>query len=251
MMRRRIFGLVGLLLVAVVAGLSVLPARWLGAAIPTHWPLALGNAQGTVWSGSAALAIGPTHSRRRLPDLLHWHWSFSGGPRLHLQHPWLGGPLVLAITPKGLTLSSQTLALPAQTLAALDPRLAAVGPEGHIRLSWPALRLNADRMTAQQNRLLQAEWRDAASALTPIRPLGHYSLALNGTDDAAIQVQLLTLEGPLLLQGSGLLHPGQGLQFDGTAQADPAAHTTVQAALQDVLGAIGPRQNNMSMLRFR
>src|SRR5690606_41381651 len=84
---------------AVAAALVVLPASWLAAALPAHWPLAIVDTQGTVWKGTAAVAIGPAHQRRRLSEPLRWEWSFSRGPQLAIQHRWLSGPLTLALTP--------------------------------------------------------------------------------------------------------------------------------------------------------
>ena len=249
MTRHRLFALIGLLLVACTAALAVLPARWLMTTLPAHWPLAIVDASGTVWSGSATLAVGPPHNRRRLRDPLHWRWSFGSGPRVQLSHPWLSGPLMLAFAPTGIALSSQTLTLPANALATLDARIAAIGPEGRLSLRWPATHIGRDTQ-ADGSALLEAEWRDAASALTPIRPLGHYRLNLTHAEGSA-HLTLATLHGPLLLEGSGSLSGRQGLQFRGEARADPAADTMIHAALQDVLGALGPRQNNVTLLHYR
>lgn len=249
-MKRRLLILTGLCLAAFAAALAVLPARWLMPALPVQWPLAIVDATGSVWSGTAALAVGPPHNRRRLPAPLRWQWSFSQGPRMELAHPWLGGPLILALSPSGLAISSQTLTLPAQALATLDARLAAVGPEGRLSLAWPATHIGPAGGPSQGSRLLQAEWQEAASALTPIRPLGHYTLTLTQAAQGA-DLRLATKDGPLLLEGTGTLNSRTGLRFQGTAQADPKEHASVHAALQDVLSALGPRQNNVTRLDYR
>lgn len=238
-----------LLMTALAAALAVLPARWLNAAVPSQWPLAIVDAEGTVWSGTAGLALGPESNRRRLPDPITWHWSFSQGPRLHIQHAWLGGPLMLAFAPRGVTVSSQTMSLPAQALATLDPRLAAIGPQGQLRLSWPAQRLT-HTAPVDGARLLDVQWLDAASALSPLRPLGQYTLNLTA-DKAAVRMLLSTQKGPLVLQGTGRLDQTNGLNFEGSAQADASSDPVTQAALQDVLNAMGPRQNNLTLLRHR
>lgn len=248
MKHRLLLGVLALMLVAAGA-IAVLPARWLIMMIPAHWPLAIVDASGTVWSGSAAVAVGPPHSRRRLPDPLRWHWSFGHGPRMTLSHPWLSGPLLIAFSPHGVTLSAQALTLPAQALATLDARIAAVGPEGHLILKWPATRVMPPPARNGVT-LLQAEWQEAAAALAPVRPLGNYTLQLtqatHGTDLA-----LATLDGPLLLEGTGSLSPRTGLQFKGTAQADPAANAATHSALQDILNALGPRKNHVTLLHYR
>lgn len=248
MMRHRLFALIGLIFVAGAAALAVLPARWLMAALPAHWPMAIVDASGTIWSGTATLAVGPAHHRHRLAPPLRWHWSFGNGPRMQLSHPWLNGPLTLALSPTGISVSSQTLTLPAQALATLDARIAAIGPEGRLSVRWPAT--DFGRGAPEGTGLLEAEWRDAASTLTPIRPLGHYKLTITHVEGSA-NLGLATLHGPLLLEGAGSLDGRQGLQFKGSARADPAADSMVHAALQDVLGALGPRQNNVTLLHYR
>lgn len=249
MRRKRVLSFIALLALAVAAALVVLPASWLAAALPAHWPLAIVDTQGTVWKGTAAVAIGPAHQRRRLSEPLRWEWSFSRGPQLAIQHRWLSGPLTLALTPTGLAVSAQTLSVPAGALATLDARLAAVGPEGRLTIRWPTLRFSPS-LPAPGTRLLDAEWRDAASALAPIRPLGHYTLSMTAGDGIS-ELQLASRQGPLLLEGKGGFNARQGLDFTGTARADPTANEAVHRALQDVLGALGPRQNNVTLLRLR
>lgn len=250
MIRRRLLMLTGLLLAAIAAGLAVLPARWLMRALPAHWPLAIVAADGTVWSGSATLAVGPGPHQRTLPEPVRWSWSFRNGPQMTLTHPWLGGPLILAPSFTGLGISAQTLRLPAQALASLDARIAAIGPEGRLSVAWPPVFLGLGNRPAGTP-LLTAEWREAASALTPIRPIGHYAIALKQAGDDTVDLTLSTRQGPLILDGAGMLDPRGGLRFDGVARADPAASSAVQAALFDVLSALGPRQNDETLLHYR
>lgn len=249
-MRRRLLSLLALLMVAGVGALAVLPARWLMLALPSHWPVAIVDASGTIWSGSAILALGPQENRRTLPDPLRWRSSIANGPQIELRHPWLGGPVTLAATTGGLVVSAQTLQLPAAALAALDPRIAAVGPGGILALSWPPARLGSSAHKPGQ-RLLDAEWRSASSALTPIRPVGHYALALRQGAANGAEIFVESRSGPLLIEGAGSVDRTDGLRFRGTARADPAASREVHAALQDILGALGPRQNELTLLHYR
>lgn len=240
----------GLLLLACAAALVVLPARWMMAMIPDHWPLAVVDASGTIWSGSATVALGAREHQRTVPAALRWETSWARGPKLTLHHPWLGGPLALTPAWLGLGISGQTLQLPAAALATLDARLAAVGPGGTLSLKWPASVIGRTQTPAGTT-LLEARWRDAASALTPIRPLGDYALVLTQLASGNVDVTLSTREGALALKGQGTLNSTQGFRFDGTAQADPSASTNDQAALRDVLAALGPQRNNQTLLRFR
>ncbi|NYT57768.1 type II secretion system protein N [Alcaligenaceae bacterium] len=240
----------GLILLACVAALAVLPARWFIAVVPDHWPLAVVDASGTIWSGSATVALGAREHQRTVPAALRWETSWARGPKLTLRHPWLGGPLALTPAWLGLGISGQTLQLPAAALATLDARMMAVGPGGTLSLKWPASIIGPTPRPAGTT-LLEARWRDAASALTPIRPLGDYALVLKQLASGSVDVTLSTLEGTLVLKGQGTLNRTQGFQFDGTAQADPSASAHDQTALRDVLAALGPQRNNQTLLRFR
>lgn len=246
---RAVLVAIGLLLLAIAAAIAVLPARWLMLALPGHWPVAIVDAHGTVWNGTATLALGPERHRRTLPDPLQWDWSFTYGPRMEVSHPWLGGSVTLVPGWTGIGISAQTLQLPAQALTTLDARIASINPGGRLSLSWPATHIGRHSRPAG-TRLLDAEWREAVSALSPVRPLGNYTLSVKQSAGGGADIALATRQGPLVLEGSGLLD-GTGLQFKGTAQADPATSADVEAALQDVLAALGPRKNKVTLLHYR
>jgi general secretion pathway protein N len=248
MSRRLIFSAASLMLLAFCAALVVLPARWIMAMLPGNWPLAVVNASGTVWSGSATIAVGPPERRRTVAEPLRWQLSIADGPKLLVSHPWLGGPLAMTPAWLGIGISGQTLQLPASVLATLDARIAAVGPGGELSLKWPATLIGGSKRSAGAT-LLDVQWRNAVSTLAPIRPLGDYALALKQGPQGQAELTLSTQQGPLVLKGTGVL--GHGFQFDGTAQADPAANASTQAALRDLLAALGPHQNNQTILRFR
>lgn len=250
MSRHRGLAGIGLLLVMALSALAVLPARWLMLALPPDIPIAIADTTGTVWSGSATLALGRGQNRRILPDPLRWNLSFADGPRLDLHHAWLRGPVTLAVTLDGVKLSGQTLALPARALAAVDPAIATIGPGGMLTVSWPAITLFPSARPGGQP-LLNAEWRDASSALTPVRPLGDYVLVSRQGTDGRADFLIETRRGPLLLEGRGHIDASTGLHFRGTARADPSAPAEIQTALQDILGALGPRQNQQTLLNYR
>lgn len=250
MSRRFAFFMAGLILLACGAALTVLPARWVMAMVPEALPLSVVDASGTIWSGSATMAIGVFPHRRTIPEPLRWRLSFSNGPRLLLSHPWLGGPLTLAPAWLGVGVSAQTLQLPATVLSTLDARIAAIGPGGELSLKWPAMFIGRSGRPAGSP-LLDVQWLNAVSALTPIRPMGTYTLALKQGASGGSDLTLSTQLGPLILKGTGVLDRKNGFQFDGTAQADPAENASVQAALHDLLATLGPRQNNQTHLRFR
>ncbi|SHG93219.1 type II secretion system protein N [Pollutimonas bauzanensis] len=249
-MTRLALGAAGLLLLACAGALAVMPARWLMAALPAAWPLAVVDAAGTIWSGSATIALGAPGRRRTLAEPLRWRVSLAGGPRVLASHPWLGGALALAPGWRGIKVSAQTLQLPASALIALHPAMSTIGPGGELLLSWPASVIGAGGPPPGA-KLVDIQWRNASAALTPLRPMGSYTLAITQGAQDRIDLALSTQQGPLQLQGKGTLTGSGGLQFDGAAQADPAANADIRAALDDLLAALGPRDGNRTLLRFR
>ncbi|TEA80026.1 type II secretion system protein N [Allopusillimonas ginsengisoli] len=249
MSRRILLYVIGFVLVAGSAALAVLPARWIMAALPSHLPLAVVNASGTIWSGTATVALGTPERRRSVAEPVRWQFALDPGPRLRVSHPWLRGPVTLSLGWRGIGISAQTLQLPATALGALDARIAAIDPGGELSLKWPATFIGLASRTAGA-RLLDMEWRNAVSALAPVRPLGDYALALKQGAPGQADVLLSTRQGPLMLNGAGILSRKQ-FQFDGTAQADPSAGAEIRTALRDLLAALGPQQNDVTLLRFR
>lgn len=249
MSRRMALRVAGLALLACCAAVPVLPARWIMAVLPASWPLTVVDARGTLWAGSATLAVGTAARRRTLPDPVQWRLSFTPMPGLVVSHPWLGGPVSMAPGWQGIRVSGQTLQLPAAVLGALDARIAAIGPGGELSARWPAIVIAPAGQPAGA-RLLDVEWRNAASSLTPVRPLGDYVLALKQGRRGQADLLLSTRQGPLLLNGAGTLD-SRGLRFEGSAQADPGAEAHIHAGLHDLLAALGPRKNNQALLSFR
>jgi len=249
MNRRMALSVFGLALLAGSAAALVLPARWIMAVLPDRLPLTVVDARGTLWSGSATLAVGTPARRRTLPEPVQWRLAFSPGPRLLVSHPWLGGPVSVAPSWKGIRISAQTLQLPAAVLGTLDARIAAIGPAGELAAKWPATFLSPGGQPAGA-RLLDIEWRGAASSLTPVRPLGDYVLSLKQGAHGQADLMLSTRQGPLQLDGAGTLD-GRGLRFEGTAQAAPDADADIHAGLRDLLAALGPQKNNQALLSFR
>jgi len=249
MSRRIALCVAGLALLAGCAAALVLPARWVMAMLPAHWPLTVVDARGTLWAGSATLAVGTPARRRTLPGPVQWRLSLAPGPRLLVSHPWLGGPVNVAPSWKGIRISAQTLRLPAAVLGTLDARIAAIGPAGELSAKWPAISIGPAGPPAG-TRLLDVEWRNAASSLTPVRPLGDYVLAVKQGQHGQADLLLSTRQGSLLLNGAGTLDR-RGLRFDGSAQAAPTAEAHIHAALHDLLAALGPRKNNQALLSFR
>lgn len=247
-------GLCGLL----VALLLFAPARWVTDAITegTGGQLQLVNARGTVWSGQADLLLtggDGSRSQTALPQGLDWRlaptWQAGPAMALRLRAPCCTPqPVAFTLLPQ---LGGATLAV-----AAFDSRwpaelLSGLGtPWNTLRLEG-ALALRSDGLSLQwaSGRLLLRggvgiDALDLASRLSSLRPLGSYRATLQGADDGSTaQLDLQTLRGELLLQGSGQWVGGR-LRFAGDAQAAPGS----EPALNNLLNIMGRRTGARSVI---
>jgi len=230
--RARIGTAVLALAVALAAALAVLPARWLLRLAPSDLPLAIVDASGTLWHGSAWIALGSPEARRMLTEPVQWRWR---GLSVELSHPWLRGPIILAPRWNGLSVSGQQALLPAAALAGLGTPWNTVAPGGQLELRWQAFSTTGP---PPRGTLAEASWRGASSALSPLAPMGDYRLRVEGAGRGA-RILLSTDKGVLRLDGQGEW-TGRRLTFNGRARAADDATDTQRAALSGLLNAIGP-----------
>ncbi len=235
----RVAAWIAALLIAAAATVIVrAPAAWLGDWMQASSKLRLIDAEGTLWNGSAMLAVSDGRKAMLLPGRVSWRvsaWSMLAG-RLHasLSHNALQAPLTLTISRDGVSLAAGRAELPAAILVAVGAPFSTVRPGGTIGFRWSELELRRTLFAGS----IQIDWRDARSALSTVAPLGSYQLTITGAGDFA-RVQLDTVRGPLRLQGSGSLKSGH-LSFRGTASADPE----MRQALNGLLGLLGQRSGD-------
>lgn len=246
MMRRVIlWSLAGILSVAMTA-LAFFPAVWLAPMLEkqTAGRLTLGDAQGTVWRGSAFIGSAPNSSEPitpLLPGRFSWHISplvLLGMVDAGLQNPSaLSDSIHVTGNWHELKISPASISLPAERLASLGAPLNTIQPSGEMRLGWQPLQLSlAGGQIAIKGRMDLA-MQDIASRLSPIRPLGAYNLAFTWQGTQAV-VTLTTNKGPMLLAGSGTLNNGR-LTFSGTARAEAGQ----EDRLANLLNLLGQRRN--------
>ena len=262
----------GALLGALAAAVVFAPARWVAWALlqASQGRVVLGHAQGTVWSGHAQVTLtgGPgSRDALTLPGQLSWKLDGSGGwgglaARLTLRHPGLmPAPLVLRLQPGlgpwSLSLSEGTVPgkaeppsgaavlWPAAWLTALGTPWNTLQPSGLLRLSSPGFTLQMAPWGLRLQGSLVLEATDIASRLSTLPRLGNYRVVVAGTGagSEATTVQLSTLDGALLLSGSGQW-TGARLRLRGEARAAPGQ----EAALQNLLNLIGTRDGARSIL---
>ena len=81
--------------------------------------------------------------------------------------------------------------------------------------------------------------------MTPVRPLGTYRVDVlaRGRD---VDLKLSTVSGALHLEGSGRWDQRTGLRFNAQARGEGAD----RARLQSLLGLIGRREGDRTMIRI-
>jgi general secretion pathway protein N len=247
---------IGGVLGLVLAMLIWAPARWLawGVAQASQGQVQWLDARGTVWAGSAQLLLsGGAGSRDplALPGRLRWTltpaWT---GLRLGWQADCcMAQAAHLQVRLGASTLNLQVSDHPSQWPAALLTGLGApwntLQPEGQLQLRTEGLQLNWAQGRLQMRGLIDLNLQNLSSRLSPIKPLGSYSIALTGTPEGTPTpgLQLNTIQGPLRLSGQGQW-VGQRLRFTGEASAEEGS----EAALSNLLNIIGRRQGARSLL---
>ena len=229
----------------VVTVLAFLPAAWLGPIVETRTGgrLTLGDAQGTLWRGSAFVggAAGANGAvTPLLPGRFAWRLSpmvLLGQVDMTLENPQaLSQQVSLEGSWSQLQLSPAALLLPAERLAGLGAPLNTLAPSGAMKLSWSTLQLaragNAVDITGRTVLALN----NMGSVMAPVKPLGSYEMTMDWSGQKATLV-LKTVRGALLLSGNGALDKGR-FQFSGQAQAADGYEDT----LGNLLNLLGQRR---------
>jgi general secretion pathway protein N len=205
--------------------------------------LTLGDAQGTLWRGSAFIGAAPGGNdpvTPLLPGRFAWRLSpavLLGRVDAELENSAaLSHPVRLTGSWHQWQVSPAEVTLPAERLAALGAPLNTIQPSGQMRLSWQLLQLTQQKGNIELTGSMNLEMNDIASRLSAIKPLGSYDLALDWRKLQAT-VTLKTVKGPMLLNGSGMINNGH-LQFSGTADAEAGQ----EEKLANLLNLLGQRR---------
>lgn len=244
MQRLVIWLLAGLASIAITA-LAFLPATWMASMLEqqTAGRLTLGDAQGTLWHGSAFIGGAPSGSdpvTPLLPGRFSWRLSpmvLLGRVDADLENAAaLSQPIRVTGSWHQWQVSPASILLPAERLASLGAPLNTVQPSGQMRLSWNPMQVVRQGGRLEMTGSMNLEMNDIASRLSPIKPLGAYNLAFDWRGQQA-QVVLTTVKGPMLLNGSGMLMNGR-LQFSGKAEAEAGQ----EERLANLLNLLGQRR---------
>jgi general secretion pathway protein N len=229
-----------------VTVLFFLPAAWMAPIIEkqTAGRLTLGDAQGSLWNGSAFVGGAPS-ARDPVTPLLPGRFAWRLSPMVLLGRvdaevqntAALSQPVTVTGSWSQWQVSPSSILLPAERLASLGAPLNTIQPSGQMRLKWNALQLQRDGNRVDVVGNMNLEMSDIASRLSPIKPLGAYNLAFDWRGQQA-NVALTTQKGPLLLSGKGRLVNGR-LQFSGRAEAEAG----YEERLANLLNLLGQRRN--------
>jgi general secretion pathway protein N len=256
--RRPVIWLLAAIASVAFTALAFCPAAWMSSLLEkqTAGRLTLGDPQGTLWRGSAFVGGAPSGADAVAPLLPgRFAWTLSPSVLLGRVDAWLENPSALS-QPVHVTgswyqwhISPAAIVLPAERLAALGAPLNTIQPSGEMRLSWGPLQVARQGQQIGMTGSMTLQMDDIASRLSPIRPLGAYSLKLDWRGEHA-QLTLNTVKGPMLLSGTGTLTNGR-LQFSGQAEAEAGQ----EEMLANLLNLLGQRRlqgdKNVIALEFK
>ncbi len=238
--------------------LAFLPAAWIGPQVErqTGGRLTLGDAQGTLWRGSAFIGGAPGQGGSvtpLLPGRFSWRLSplvLFGQVNMELANDKaLATPVRISGSWSQWQVSAGELLLPADGLAGLGAPLNTLALTGAIKLTWNLLDIARQGQTVAVQGRTVLSLTDMGSRMSPVKPLGSYEMAMDWRGQQADLV-LRTVRGALLLSGSGTLENGR-LRFSGQAQAAEGYEDT----LGNLLNLLGQRRmvngKNIIALEFR
>ena len=232
------------------------PARWLawGVQQASQGQVQWLNPRGTVWQGSAQLVLsGGAGSRdpQALPGRLHWTLTPTwNGVRWgwHADCCMTQGASVqagLGWNRLQVQVGDHASVWPAALLTGLGAPWNTLQADGQLHLNTRSVQMHWAQGRLQMQGQLELNLQNMSSRLSPVKPMGSYRIQLSGTPEgtATPNLQLSTLQGPLMLSGQGQW-VGARLRFTGEASAQEGH----EAAFDNLLNILGRRQGARSLL---
>ncbi|MEO7251040.1 MAG: type II secretion system protein N, partial [Arenimonas sp.] len=115
-----------------------------------------------------------------------------------------------------IEVANAAISLPVPALAEAMPKLGPYRLSGEVQVQIASLSISSGATRGSAT----LQWRGASSALAPVSPLGDYQLRFEA-DGTQVRSTLLTLQGPLQLDGHGDWPMGSKPQFFASAQMQP------------------------------
>lgn len=219
---------------------ATLPATFLAGPVgrASNGQVRLADADGTLWRGTARIEVTLPRLAVTL-DEVRWRFlpSRLAAGRLafavEARATGLTAELEVARGPLAWSVRSLRAGGGAAAVATLYPPAATWQPGGTLAIEADELTWDGRGAAGQ----VKVEWRDAALALSAVRPLGTW----RGEAQAAggeVKVTLATVRGPLRLSGNGTLPLDGRFTFSGEARAEPGR----ERDLEPLLALLGPRR---------
>ena len=245
-------------LLAISVFLWSAPASWADsiASQATSGRVRLAESQGKLWAGSARIvlvdpsSIGNTDSTAVgiagvvIPGRCRWDLAalplLVGNIRLQLQFENMATPVFVTGDRAKLTGSAGALDLPAVRLDRLGSPWNTIQPNAALAVKWDPFVLERGQFVGKAALTVS----QVGSALTSVNPLGSYRIDLDSTPQKAA-LAIVTLSGPLQLEGQGDWTSRTGVRFTAYAQAQAE-----QAKLQPLLGLLGKREGDRTVIRL-
>ena len=217
------------------------PASFIAARARAAAPgrIELSEPQGSLWSGSARARIGAPGGHL-IFDRIEWRLAparlMAGRIAFDVKATGHGldghGQLARGFT--RWELRDVAARGDVEALIPLAPLAATWRPEGTLAVSTPALEWDDDDARGS----LRVEWKDAAVAVSDVRPLGTYRLDGRAGGGPA-KITLATVDGPLRITGQGTFTPPTRFTLSGEARAEGAQAKALEPLL-DLIGARRP-----------
>jgi general secretion pathway protein N len=218
-------GLIALLCILLVT-MIYFPARWLAPNLEklTSCKVVLSYPQGSIWKGSTSIGFAEpsmTNPEKCSPpyavtEAFYWESKCSIHDfqcRFIIEHNDLDKPIELVVRPKSILIRANHADLPSNFLESIGSPWKSLHPRGRLKLQWTDFTWSNDPKGFVQIQLV-----NMASPISPIKPLGSYELKFQVAKET--QLNLFTLNGPLVLNGTGQFKNGN-LVFQGEATAAP------------------------------
>jgi general secretion pathway protein N len=229
------------------------PAAWLGSTLTlaSQGRVVLNEPSGTVWHGSGQLLLsGGAGSRdaTTLPGRIHWR--LTPTPTLKVRMlidadcctaENINVLLIPRLSGFSAEIQPSQSTWPATLLTGLGAPFNTIDLQASLKLNTQLLKLEWLNKQLKFEGSAALDVLDASTRLSTLRPVGNYRLSFQGAQDAALpSLKLETLNGSLLLSGSGQL-TGNRWRFNGEASAAPGFEAALNNFL-DILGRrVGPR----------
>jgi len=192
-------------------------------ALATNGTLALERPEGRVWQGHAgALAITDLSGRVQRYERLRWELLGAGVSRgqlafdVRIEDPNLRGSGTVAVSRHGVRLKEAEFHSPARAISGYVPALASGEFLGTVSIRCDDFVLERANLTGEAI----VSWRNAASGLSKVNPLGDYVARVIGLG-SRVEFQIETVSGILQVEGRGVWRAVAGLSFTGWASGLP------------------------------